>query len=453
MSNLGIYSGKFNYGNTKDEYHGNLQVDKINNIITLTLTISTSDLNTVPLFPLESKINIIYGKLLTGETVMLYDCYVVSESNHKNFTQKSLNYTTQVIRASYLFETDIMLGKEGLLVVSAQVDFGNILEWADLCHYTWEGDSTTWNPVWIEKEPISVNILDNLGITFIPSRVSGMLDNYQEKFELNQKVYTKFQYAEPVEWEVFLEDIKKVEHLIGFGIQRKVRFEGIRCQLFNNDSRYECYNDEVTLGIGKIENTDNQHPYFFLYNLETIIEEDHFSKWIYYYGKLQPILDLYFLMLDNQYYLTSETVFLNMVQALETFHARFITDDVKEYIARSKSLVESLHDYEGWLSFLCDDRQQRERSIYLKSRLADLMFADGQYLELDPKYIQKIVDTRNYYTHYNLKKLGKSFTKSELPIVNYRLKILLEFHILKLVGFDEINLKKKYFESIRKLRK
>ncbi|MFU2180805.1 hypothetical protein ACMZ6Y_10610 [Streptococcus pluranimalium] len=113
MSNLDIYSGKFNYENTTDEYHENLQVDKINNIITLTLTISTSDLNTMPRFPMESEINVIYGKLLTGETVMLYDCYVVSGANHKNFTQKSLNYTTQVIRVSYLFETDIIKKPSG----------------------------------------------------------------------------------------------------------------------------------------------------------------------------------------------------------------------------------------------------------------------------------------------------------------------------------------------------
>ena len=455
MSGLEIYSGKFNYGDIKDKYLGELQIDKINNMITLTLTISSSGLNSIPRFPLENEIKVIYGKLLSGKSVILYDCYVVDESNHKNFTKAGLNYTIQVIKASYLFETDLKLGAEGLLITSAQVDFGNILKWANLCHYTWRGDGTTWNPIWIESKPVSINVRDDLEVKFIPSRNSGVLDNYQEKLELNQKVYSKFQYKQPIKWDDFLEDIKKVEYLIGFGLQRKVRFEGIKCQLLEDDSEDKFWDDEVTLGIGRIENIANQHSYFFLYNLETITEEPHFSKWIEYYEKLKPILDLYFLILDNQYYLTSELVFLNLVQALETFHARFITDDVKEYITRAKTLVKNYLHHEGWLDFLCDKGQWNSRSIYLKSRLADLLFADGQHLEMVANIqiqdIQKIVDTRNYYTHYDPNKLERSFTKSELPVVNYQLRSLLEFHIQRLIGFDEVGLKKKYLESVRRL--
>lgn len=107
MSGLEIYSGKFNYGDIKDKYLGELQIDKINNMITLTLTISSSGLNSIPRFPLENEIKVIYGKLLSGKSVILYDCYVVDESNHKNFTKAGLNYTIQVIKASYLFETDL----------------------------------------------------------------------------------------------------------------------------------------------------------------------------------------------------------------------------------------------------------------------------------------------------------------------------------------------------------
>lgn len=456
MSGLEIYSGKFRYESTKEEYQGELQIDKINSLITLTLTISSSDLHKIPRFPLENDIKVIYGKLLSGKSVILYDCNVLDESNHKNYIKAGLNYTTQVIKASYLFETDVTLGPEGLLISSAQVDFGNILEWANLCHYTWGGDDTTWNPIWVESEPVSINFRDDLEVKFIPSRNSGVLNNYQEKLELNQNVYCKFLYKQPIKWDDFLEDIKKVEYLIGFGLQRKVRFEGIKCQLLEDDSEDDRFwDDEVTLGIGRIENIDNQHSYFFLYNLEAIAEESHFSKWIEYYEKLKPILDLYFLIFDNQYYLTSELVFLNLVQALETFHARFITDDVNEYVTRAKTLVANYLHHEEWLDFLCDKGQRSSRSIYLKSRLADLMFANGQHLEMvDDTHqgIQKIVDTRNYYTHYDPNKLERSFTKSELPVVNYKLRLLLEFHIQKLIGFNEDSLKKKYLENVRRLR-
>ena len=101
MSGLEIYSGKFKYEGTNEEYQGELQIDKINIMITLTLTISSSDLHNIPRLPLENEIKVIYGKLLSGKSVILYDCYVLDESNHKNFIKAGLNYTTQVIKASY----------------------------------------------------------------------------------------------------------------------------------------------------------------------------------------------------------------------------------------------------------------------------------------------------------------------------------------------------------------
>lgn len=456
MSIMEIYSGKFHYGNGNDEYQGELQVDKANNIITLILTISSSDLSIIPSFPSYNEMEAIYGKLLSGKSVLLYRCYVVDGENRKSFVNAGLNYTTQVIRVSYLFETDIILGTEGLLLTSAQMDFGDILQWSNLCHYEWNRSGTSWNPFWVESEPITINVCDDLEVMFFPSRNSGIMADYREQIELKQKVYTKFQYKNPIKWDSFMEDIKRIEYLIGFGLQRKVHFEGINCQLLDNNSEGELMdsfgNNEVILGIGKIENIENQHPYFFLYNLPTITKKNHFSKWIGHYEMLKPILDLYFLILDSQYYLTSELVFLNLVQALETFHARFVTDDVKEYITRAKTLVVNYLHYEGWLNFLCDKGQRNSRSIYLKSRLADLMFADGQHLGTDAQYIQKIIDTRNYYTHYNPKKLEKSFTKSELPAVNYKLKLLLEFHIQRILGFEVEDLKKRYLDGIRRLR-
>lgn len=79
------------------------------------------------------------------------------------------------------------------------------------------------------------------------------------------------------------------------------------------------------------------------------------------------------------------------------------------------------------------------------------MFADGQNLERDSQFIQKIVDTRNYYTHYDPKKINRSFTPAELSKVNYKLMLLLEYHILKLLGFEESELRKKYIENINRL--
>lgn len=50
---------------------------------------------------------------------------------------------------------------------------------------------------------------------------------------------------------------------------------------------------------------------------------------------------------------------------------------------------------------------------------------------------QKLVDTRNYYTHYSQGKKDKAFRKEELPIVNAELMALLEYHLMLTLGFDD----------------
>ena len=67
------------------------------------------------------------------------------------------------------------------------------------------------------------------------------------------------------------------------------------------------------------------------------------------------------------------------------------------------------------------------------------------------KYIRKIINTRNYYTHYNQSKFEKAFTKEELPWINGHLLALLQYHLLILMGFDTDEVRKKTIENIHQI--
>jgi len=79
------------------------------------------------------------------------------------------------------------------------------------------------------------------------------------------------------------------------------------------------------------------------------------------------------------------------------------------------------------------EREQNE-DIVLRSRLEGLF---GESIEILSKivedqecFISKTIDTRNYYTHYSVKKRFKAASGLELDALTNTLRLLLNFHLL-----------------------
>lgn len=100
---------------------------------------------------------------------------------------------------------------------------------------------------------------------------------------------------------------------------------------------------------------------------------------------------------------------------------------------------------------------KKKEHILLVERISDLMFTD------EPKYFfsggfnfnefpQKVSKTRNYYTHYNEKQKDTAFQGEDLITATRLLRLILEFHLLKELGFkNEDNFKKlmEHFKGVR----
>lgn len=155
--------------------------------------------------------------------------------------------------------------------------------------------------------------------------------------------------------------------------------------------------------------------------------------------KLEPIFNLY-LSLFKYPHMPPEMVFLNIVQALETFHSRFRYNDKKENYV--ESVNQRFGDDEQIKSLLLSDTQMDEncRYIILVSRLNDLLIGDfnGLFLEFywNTNYAQTIADTRHYYTHYGQNKQSKALKGDGLLDAIFILRLLLEYHICKVLNID-----------------
>lgn len=461
MSETHKYGGTWRLFEKEQLYHGELHINFEKRVIALEILIPASDEKPIPRPPYKGKIPFIYGTLFSGAKILLYQCSTGKEHSHV------LSHTQQIIYADYAFWGLEVKSEDEIKFSNITFDFGEIIDWSGLCRYNWDfSEDGGSNLLWIHKKPVTFNLNENLELTFYPNQGSIGGDMYGKEIKVNQQVFIQFAYKKPTTLDIIIEDALCIQYLIGLGINNKVEIDNVRYEHssiymeFDNHegtSEKKHISADMLIGTGITSPTPSVRQYDCLFTLEDINKNDIFTKWKSYYSTLKPVLDLYFTAFSKTAG-TSEMLFLNLTQALETYHARFVTDDVKEYIARVDKIVDNFchgnSNSQSWKEFLLDDRQKTSKRIYLRSRLSDLIFAEG-ILPFWPnnykkdEYIRKVVDTRNYYTHYDPEKLDKAFSKVELPFINGHLIALLQFHILVLIGFDTDEVRKKTVERIR----
>ena len=137
-------------------------------------------------------------------------------------------------------------------------------------------------------------------------------------------------------------------------------------------------------------------------------------------------------------------IFLNMVQALETYHSRFFYNDKKKkYVESVNRRFEASPHFEHLKKLLLSDTQMDPNCNYiiLVSRLNDLLIGqfNGPFSEFymkDDTYAQRIADTRHYYTHYGKSKEAIAFRGDDLYNAIYILRLLLEYYICLSLKID-----------------
>lgn len=133
---------------------------------------------------------------------------------------------------------------------------------------------------------------------------------------------------------------------------------------------------------------------------------------------------------------------MNVVQALETFHARFFYNDKKsEYVKSVKRKFSDSKISEEIMNDLISGYQEKSKIIILASRINDLLFDNlsGIFVDYWPRennFTQRIVDSRNYYTHYDPSKEEKALKGEELKSAIGVLSCLLDYHVCKILGID-----------------
>jgi hypothetical protein len=152
---------------------------------------------------------------------------------------------------------------------------------------------------------------------------------------------------------------------------------------------------------------------------------------------LRPIYDLYFGTLYNpQMYVQHR--FLSLIQAVESYHQRRAPRQHELPPKKFASIREAIHNrcpprYRNWL----DRKLQNANELSLNQRVQFLL-AKHAFLRIQDRngFVDKVVDTRNYLTHYSKRLEKRAASPDELIHLCRQLRALLEAVLLEEIGFD-----------------
>lgn len=291
--------------------------------------------------------------------------------------------------------------------------------------------------------------------SFLPCAEAELL---KETIELKQNGIIELEFADEQGLKNIIPVFNSFKRLIEISVLSRVNIEKMYAYSKKVTDTYgnKAYERQIDIYGNNIK-LDDQIARPYKYNwitLSELVENKSIELFMAKQERLEPIIELF----TELFYLKDSSitrVFLNVVQALETYHSRFITNDLGVFKNRVDSLVkQSAPANQQFIkTFLMANSK---KFITLESRLADLLYAEGKTffdtgdIKLED-FPSVVAHTRNYYIHYDeeIKKKHRVFLPDELEIYNAVLFKTLEYYIFIELGFSVQAIHKKHMTRWR----
>ncbi|GKX67683.1 HEPN domain-containing protein [Inconstantimicrobium mannanitabidum] len=391
---------------------------------------------------LPINIDFLAGELSTGFKFSLMNCK--RQRMSKNISEGRSVYT---YGSKYLFKG--VGGKEDKNLELIRLNFRvrNILAWGGISAYKISDDFELSHNDDVKKE---VYRNDEFIVEYwVESSTLPVVssDVLKEKIVLDQSGNIEITFKNEESIDKFVELFNKIKRLIELSTLRNIytsKLIGCSSNIYDiyDKDKVERPIEIISCDLNNEESKDDYVEIRKWINLSELIDNDSFSKYFFKYELFEPVIELYLEIIHSKT-ISSRRVFLNIVQALETYHSRFKTNNLNEFRKRIKTVILKDRPKESVQRDITFLMANSYKFITLESRLADLLLAEFQihFDTGDIKYYDfpnVIANTRNYYIHYDesIKERGRILTESELSIYNRSLLYMLEYYILIELGFS-----------------
>lgn len=438
-------SGKVYLNN--QEYRCDLYINENEGGILIKINIPNSRAS---FFDLPMNIDFLVGELSTGFKFSLISCERQSTSN--NISEGKTVYT---YRSKYLIKGVGEKKDKSLELSMMNFRVANILAWGGISAYKINDNFELSHNGDAKKEVYKNDefVVEYwVGNSMLPVVSRDLL---KENIVLNQNGNIEITFKNEESIDKFVEIFNKIKRLIEISTLRYIypsKLTGVSNNVYDmyDEKKVERPIEIISCDLNNEESKVDYVEAMKWIKLSELIDNDSFSKYFSKYEIFEPVIELYLEIIYSKT-ISNRRVFLNIVQALETYHSRFKANNLSDFKERIETKI--LNDRpKEWVekdrSFLIANSY---KFITLESRLADLLLAEFQ-IHFDTGDIKHcdfpkvIANTRNYYIHYDeaIKERSRVLTESELSIYNGSLLYILEYYILVELGFtDRLKIVKK----------
>lgn len=434
--------GKWKLPNTDEVFEGTLNFDPEKGArLELHGTIAKN-------LPWWSKIDIIIGETTEGK-ITLIDCHP------KSIRDSYSAVTLSIYKPIYIIEGYHFANKNEISFRNVKFCALNLFQWLDISgsesNYRIKPDDFSFTFNKPNNIPLELNETLKGYISFDCTIKEDQIDN---KLEIQEQCYMNLNYETKTN---FLKIIDDITYFLGFvslvtyeqsypicidlsdddynkqEFPNKYPFnrlnKPIRCfytnSLYHNNRNFNKTNEQLV----KYDEIQNIFPIVL-------------KNWYENYSELEPVFELLLYTIRNKNKFGVEN-FMDITRAIETFHRRTqnltirSNEDYDKLVSNILSKVELSKTDLNWLK----GKLEYGNEPSLKRRLEDLINKYSNNLindriKPDKKFTQSIVDSRNYYTHFDIRNEKKALRDKDLFVANQKLMVLLISCIFKHIGLD-----------------
>jgi hypothetical protein len=297
----------------------------------------------------------------------------------------------------------------------------------------------------VKKPPVKEIVLDKFGLS-IRGIVSSKHSLYDDSYERHASITIDMTDETPLE-ELFL----TVHHLKNFlslatGERISILTMNGEKSCLKPHKRIEIFSPQ-TLGEKGSKDRFAFNPVHIQYQTVSENLKFYLQNWFNMIERYEPMYELFFGTLSEIVYPVQE--FLSLAQALEAyccrkFENRIVSEDLfHKQLPRFLKIIDAFPkkhrpEFRSKVEFMNrKSLRKRTRELFKKY---DSIFKI--FIEKKEDFIQKLVDTRNYYTHYEPGK-EKPTEIMDIPFLTENLRFM-----LMVILFDEVGFEAKQIEQI-----
>lgn len=431
--------------NPQVQISGRLKFDPVNGgALELIGSFKGFQLNTV----LDSKIILGFAE---GKAITLYQCYDTGSKMNMSAggpLSVTSSFIINVVFVGHHFEK-----AEDIVFKSLSVNYSHLAAWTGITGFKFA------------VRPNQENHLDQYDVSYkFPEKVAAKVKdaiisfdyNFHdggdriEEFRLKQTTFVKVEPPQALHFDDYLNNFYyHIQNFISLGVGKAVYPVAVRgknenCKLQLKDEKV-VYNDiDIFYQIRNSDEIDKKiHAFdmFFVFGDIKDGFEAYLNNWFNKAEMLQPVYDLYFAILYSpRMYLQHK--FLSLTQALETYHRRihggkYVADN--EYKPIYESLINAIPEkLDSDFKTSLKTRLKYDNEFSMRKRLKEILTKCNDILSPlipDKKiFIDDVVNTRNFLTHYDKSLEGKEKNGKELYDLTEMMHFILDICFLEEIG-------------------